>query len=265
MSAAKMVSGAVCFALAGLLAATAVAEAGKFESPMQRYKNMTPKEREEMRLRILKKSGGKILAPGKGLFLYYDYRTPQKLPEATTNAVDFVCKRFKRHLQSDVRVVSAPKGARFKVETAADDRVVANANAIVYVVSDPSLPMSLIAPEASWAMVNEAPLKADNPDADKLSLRLVKMLMRATSLVLGGAESELSISALRPVSSLAELDASAGSGIDPRTTMAIYRHLPTIGMVQDRYVTYKSACQEGWAPAPTNEYQKAIWDQFKKK
>ena len=25
-------------------------------------------------------------------------------------------------------------------------------------------------------------------------------------------------------------------------------------------VTYKKACEEGWAPAPTNDIQKAIWD-----
>lgn len=26
--------------------------------------------------------------------------------------------------------------------------------------------------------------------------------------------------------------------------------------------TYRQACADGWAPAPTNEYQKAIWDSF---
>ena len=27
--------------------------------------------------------------------------------------------------------------------------------------------------------------------------------------------------------------------------------------------TYLKACEEGWAPTPTNEYQKAIWEQVK--
>ena len=27
------------------------------------------------------------------------------------------------------------------------------------------------------------------------------------------------------------------------------------------YDTYDRACQEGWAPAPTNDVQKAIWDE----
>ena len=28
-------------------------------------------------------------------------------------------------------------------------------------------------------------------------------------------------------------------------------------------MTYKEACEEGWAPAPTNEIQKAIWDKVR--
>ena len=39
------------------------------------------------------------------------------------------------------------------------------------------------------------------------------------------------------------------------------RHLPTIGVLQDKMTSYRKACQEGWAPAPTNEYQKAVWEQ----
>ena len=27
--------------------------------------------------------------------------------------------------------------------------------------------------------------------------------------------------------------------------------------------TYRRACYEGWAPAPTNEFQKAIWEKVK--
>lgn len=28
--------------------------------------------------------------------------------------------------------------------------------------------------------------------------------------------------------------------------------------------TYRHACQEGWAPTPTNDYQKAIWEKERK-
>ena len=33
-----------------------------------------------------------------------------------------------------------------------------------------------------------------------------------------------------------------------------------MGVAVRRRVSYRKACQEGWAPAPTNDIQKAIWD-----
>ena len=36
--------------------------------------------------------------------------------------------------------------------------------------------------------------------------------------------------------------------------------LKVYGVTPQEMSTYKKACQEGWAPAPTNEYQKAVWD-----
>ena len=44
--------------------------------------------------------------------------------------------------------------------------------------------------------------------------------------------------------------------------MTLERLLPTYGLMPWKQTTYKKACQEGWAPAPTNEYQKAIWDKI---
>ena len=37
------------------------------------------------------------------------------------------------------------------------------------------------------------------------------------------------------------------------------RGIPTL-----RHGTYRSACEHGWAPAPTNDVQKAIWEEAKK-
>ena len=36
--------------------------------------------------------------------------------------------------------------------------------------------------------------------------------------------------------------------------------LPYYGITPWYQTTYHKAVEEGWAPAPTNEYQKAIWD-----
>jgi hypothetical protein len=41
---------------------------------------------------------------------------------------------------------------------------------------------------------------------------------------------------------------------------SINENLQALGMASERKVPYVKACKEGWAPAPTNEFQKAIWD-----
>lgn len=37
-------------------------------------------------------------------------------------------------------------------------------------------------------------------------------------------------------------------------------NLKTIGITPTQITTYLQACKLGWAPAPTNEFQKAIWE-----
>ena len=37
-------------------------------------------------------------------------------------------------------------------------------------------------------------------------------------------------------------------------------YMEPLGVKPSILVPYRRACEEGWAPAPTNEYQKAIWD-----
>lgn len=38
--------------------------------------------------------------------------------------------------------------------------------------------------------------------------------------------------------------------------------LKPLGVIPREYTTYKRAGREGWAPAPTNDIQKAIWEKM---
>ena len=38
------------------------------------------------------------------------------------------------------------------------------------------------------------------------------------------------------------------------------KYLAAMNVTPKVRITYKKACEEGWAPAPTNEFQKAIWE-----
>ena len=133
----------------------------------------------------------------------------------------------------------------------------------VYVVEMPGWPISLVAPEGGWAMLNAAALAADHPGKNVFSKRLTRGMWRAFAFTFGAGDAMFDGCVTKPVSSLAELDALPGDGISPGLDDRIIKHLKGIGVKPARRTTYKRACQEGWAPAPTNAYQKAIWEQVK--
>ena len=41
---------------------------------------------------------------------------------------------------------------------------------------------------------------------------------------------------------------------------SIKKYLSAAGVTPLKRTIYQRACQEGWAPAPTNDVQKAIWE-----
>ena len=60
-----------------------------------------------------------------------------------------------------------------------------------------------------------------------------------------------------------ELDAIPEESYGVDALMALRNGLPNYGVMPWHQTTYKRACREGWAPAPTNEFQKAIWEKTK--
>ena len=132
----------------------------------------------------------------------------------------------------------------------------------VGIFDDPSLPGFLAAPEEGWAIVNVAALAKDKPNREVLNARLRKETLRAFAFVTGGAYQSKACALMRDVKSLADIDMMPERfGLD--TITHIRNSAPFYGLVPWYQTTYLKACEEGWAPAPTNEYQKAIWEQVK--
>ena len=65
---------------------------------------------------------------------------------------------------------------------------------------------------------------------------------------------------MRNVRSVRDLDAVALEQFGVEEILHLRESTSHYGLVPWRQATYKKACEEGWAPAPTNEYQKAIWE-----
>ena len=118
----------------------------------------------------------------------------------------------------------------------------------------------LVSPESRWAKVNIARLKEDGPAADRLVNRVQKEFSRAFALLCGGANSGREGQTTGPVANVRDLDRIRPIclPLDSYSKVALY--LKGMGMTPFVETTYEVACQRGWAPAPTNDIQKAIWD-----
>ena len=63
--------------------------------------------------------------------------------------------------------------------------------------------------------------------------------------------------------SISDLDKYPDEAIPVDVLGRTLRYLPEAGCNLRTMVPYRTACREGWAPAPTNDIQKAIWNEVR--
>lgn len=143
--------------------------------------------------------------------------------------------------------VGVEKGA-WTFTGAADALKATKATAAVFVTKDKSLPLSLVAMEARWGVVNAEGLTAK---------QIEKEVLRVSAVLLGGASSKYPASVMRPVFSVADLD-KAGELLTVDSLMAIMPNLEANGFSCRREMSYREACEEGIAPAPKTDLEKRI-------
>ena len=132
---------------------------------------------------------------------------------------------------------------------------------VVSLINDKSSDATLlIAPEQNWATVNIAALLKDNPSNDVIKSRIHKEVWRATAMAMGAANSMTQPCLMRQINSLKELDNTRNMLPSPQPINNMLEFSYKYNIPKIRRVTYKKACEEGWAPAPTNDIQKAVWD-----
>ncbi len=140
---------------------------------------------------------------------------------------------------------------------AAEEAREAGVAAAVLVIDDAAYPFLMDSPDGRWAVLNVAAVKGD---AAKLSGRLTKLVWNATARAVGAGGCGDAFSVFAPFTTLAELD-RLGSDPGPMGHNALIDAAKARGLKFVTLATYRTACQQGWAPAPTNEFQKAIWEQ----
>jgi hypothetical protein len=114
-------------------------------------------------------------------------------------------------------------------------------------------------PEDGIVVLNVTPLKKDASSA-VFTDRLEKELWRSIAFAAGGVESMSLHCSLKYIKVPADLDALDCKMLSPEITSHITHNAFKFGFGRNVTTTYRNACREGWAPPPTNDYQKAIWD-----
>lgn len=118
----------------------------------------------------------------------------------------------------------------------------------------------ILAPEDLWVSLNVKSLAADNPPKAILNDRFEKEVRRVFAFVCGGTCGTNPGGVCKLVTRLADLDSIPGTDYSLDVEARIVNNMTDTEVRPYRIAKYSEACREGWAPAPTNEFQKAIWD-----
>ncbi len=147
-----------------------------------------------------------------------------------------------------------------RIPVIASDKKPQNAGFVVEIKDFDYSATFITAPEDGYAVLNVKKLRTDNPSRKILDRRLTQEIWRVVVLALGGGYDADPRCLMKPFLTTAELDACPSTCPCPMNLSSVAMGAARFGIVPERKVTYKTAVSEGWAPPPTNEVQKAIWD-----
>ena len=131
----------------------------------------------------------------------------------------------------------------------------------LFVIEDDKFPILLCAPEERWVAVNVTRLACDKEAF--FEARVKKELSRGFAILCGAMNSQYPGSLMGGVGGVDDLDKHVDSQLPIDVLSRLPSYMKSLGVTPARYSTYRGACKQGWAPPPTNEYQKAIWEQVK--
>lgn len=136
--------------------------------------------------------------------------------------------------------------------------------ATIFVVDDEKLPLSLVAYEGGWGVLNLA--KLPEAPAAIQGMRIRKLAARTFAQTCGVAYGSGAIGLMAPVRKPEALDGCLLSDRpNPLLAGPIHKYLANFGVSPMTVATYRQACRDGWAPPPTNDVQKALWELAREK
>ena len=207
---------------------------------------VTKMKKSEVRQRIYKHFGGNLKVPGKQKGKVVIVDSAKDVPQ---QSLDAVIKQF----DDSIHIAIEVQKGEFSFESPK-----IQGEATIFIVDDVKLPMSLVAPESRWALVNVAKLKSEKPQF--YDARIRKETVRTLVALLGGCNSTYPDALTGCVLRAEDLDRFADTRLQVEIEQRLPSYIEKLGITPYVMTSYRKACEEGWAPAPTNDVQKAIWD-----
>lgn len=204
----------------------------------------------EQREKMLRETGGPIMTPEKGPWIAVVNAQSKIGKETYDGEIEHAKNMFKFSFHTSSTTNEWRKSARLEVMSGATFAVV---------VGDIEGESSLVLlPTEQIALVNVAALAS--PDEEVFNDRFHKEFLRGLAYLFGIGNSASAMSIMKPVKSVAELDALPARHLGPDSLSLSMRLARDRGMTVLRKVPYILAVKQGWAPAPTNDIQQAVWD-----
>jgi len=210
---------------------------------------LSPADREKraaaMKIYNLHKTGGRVRVPGTPRGAIRIVNLQKRVP---TSDLAKVTDSFRSLRPYDIAIVEKDVKAEVKI-----------------VLSDDATSPSLaIFPDEGRAVVNVAKL-ADKKTAEKpafLAARIKKEIVRAFAYLTAGSTYGTPI--FNRIPTPADLDDCAGETFPMDVIMRSTQYLSKAGVVPAEDISYKLILKRGFDIAPTNEFQRVIYEQAKK-
>lgn len=205
--------------------------------------------------RVMRKTGGFITQAAEGpIALFVDTRAKPTL------TIDEVARLYRLGTHLDCAILKEKRDGMRPLEFAQAKMLEKSPLLVVVVIEDINdLPALSVFPEERIGIVNADKLMGGS-DRVICETRVAKEIWRAIGFVGGLGFSPQDNDVMQPYYSLDELDANTHPYIQPMNMARMQGLWKRFGVKKARRIPYSVAVQEGWAAAPTNEYQKAIWE-----
>jgi hypothetical protein len=204
--------------------------------------------------RGMKRYGGIIQVPNSQKGKIVIVNAQRKLPLSNIRAG---MDEFAQTLKFRVEFVD---GEPTTSEKASADMEKIGADVAVFIQENPESKVTILsAPEQRWTILNASAINAGARSDEFAAARIRKELMRGFLCAAGTMNSQYQGSIMAAIKEPKDLDKMLEAAPVDAIQRAI-ESLKVYDVTPQEMSTYKKACQEGWAPAPTNEYQKAVWD-----